>query len=106
MPELTESAIEELIKARGANGLRVTPEIVDMVIESEAYHRFPETTVTVCCLTLRNGYHVIGQSAAADPRNFDEEIGRKIARADARDKIWALEGYLLREIITAHEHGM
>ena len=46
---------------------------------------------------LENGFAVTGQSAAASAENFDEEIGRKIARADAREKIWPLEGYLLRE---------
>ena len=61
------------------------------------YHVFPGTTLTVCCLILENGFTVTGQSAAASPENFDEEIGRKIARADAREKIWQLEGYLLRE---------
>jgi hypothetical protein len=53
--------------------------------------------MTVCALTLRNGYLVTGESAAASPENFNEEIGRKIARTNARNKIWALEGYLLRE---------
>lgn len=38
-----------------------------------------------------------GESAAASPENFDEAIGRRIARDKARSKIWALEGYLLRE---------
>lgn len=47
-------------------------------------------------LTLRNGYHVTGESAAASPENFNEEIGRKIARENARAKIWPLEGYALR----------
>ena len=58
---------------------------------------FPGTTLTVCCLTLANGSVVTGQAAAASPANFDSVIGRKIARADAREKIWPLEGYLLRE---------
>ena len=31
------------------------------------------------------------------PENFDVELGKKIARSNARDKIWALEGYALRE---------
>jgi hypothetical protein len=57
---------------------------------------FPNTTLTVCALTLKNGFHVVGESAAASPENFDQEIGRKIARDNARSKIWALEGYLLR----------
>jgi hypothetical protein len=29
-------------------------------------------------------------------RNFDEEIGRKIAFTNAREQVWALEGYVLR----------
>ena len=66
---------------------------------------FPGTTLTVCCLTLENGYTVTGESAAVSPENFDEEIGRKIARAEARDKIWALEGYLLRERLHEQERA-
>ena len=49
----------------------------------------------------RNGFHVVGESAAASPENFDAEIGRKIARDNARNKIWALEGYLLRSRLAA-----
>lgn len=58
---------------------------------------FPGTTMTVCALTLRNGFQVVGESAAASPENFNEEIGRKIARTKARNEIWQLEGYLLKQ---------
>jgi hypothetical protein len=44
---------------------------------------------------------VTGESAAASPENYDEAIGRKIARDNARQKIWSLEGYLLREKLAA-----
>ncbi|TAN12947.1 MAG: hypothetical protein EPN34_03235 [Burkholderiaceae bacterium] len=76
---------------------RVTPEQIDACIVKEQYHRFAGTTLTVCALTLRNGYTVTGESASVTAAGFNAEIGRKIAREDARDKIWALEGYLLRE---------
>lgn len=92
-----EQEIERDVQARGLTAPRITPEHIDGKITGEAYHHFPGTTMTICCLTLVNGYTVTGQSAAASPENFDEEIGRKVARADARDKIWQLEGYLLRE---------
>lgn len=68
-----------------------------MMVADESYYVFPSTTLTVCCLTLRNGFNVTGESAAASPENFDEEIGRKIAFENARDKIWQLEGYLLKQ---------
>ena len=75
---------------------RLTPAHIDAQIVSEAFHVFPGTTLTVCALTLRNGFNVVGESAAASPANFDVALGQKIARERARDKIWALEGYLLR----------
>lgn len=96
-----EAQIEVEIQAKGLNAPRLNPTMMDGVIASEQYHVFPGTTMTVCALTLRNGYIVTGESAAASPENFDKEIGRKIARANARNKIWALEGYLLREKLAA-----
>lgn len=91
-----ERAIEQEIQAKGLNAPRLNPQHIDDTIKSESYHVFPGTTLTVCALTLKNGFHVVGESAAASPENFNEEIGRKIARDNARGKIWALEGYLLR----------
>lgn len=91
-----EQAIEAEIQSKNLNAPRLTPDLIDATILAEQFHVFPGTTLTVCALTLRNGFHVVGESAAASPENFDEAIGRKIARDNARSKIWALEGYLLR----------
>jgi len=99
--EYGEQDIEQDIQAKGLTAPRITPADLDAKIKAEQYHVFPGTTLTVCCLTLRNGFTVTGQSASASPENFSEEIGRKIARADAREKIWMLEGYLLRERLAA-----
>lgn len=96
-----EAAIEKEINDKGLNAPRLTPSHIDAQIVNEQYHVFPGTTMTVCALTLRNGYIVIGESAAASPANFDAEIGRKIARDGARNKIWGLEGYLLRSKLSA-----
>lgn len=92
-----EKVIEDMIAERGLTAPRLTPGQIDGTIVGEAYYRFPGTTVTVCCLTLRNGYNTIGHSAAVSAENFDEEIGRAIARENARQKVWELEGYLLKE---------
>jgi Phage protein (N4 Gp49/phage Sf6 gene 66) family len=45
-------------------------------------------------------------SAAASPENFDAEIGEKIAYADARNRMWALEGYLLRQRLWAEAESV
>ena len=92
-----EREIEQDVQAKGLNAPRITPDDIDAKILGEYFHHFTGTTMTVCCLVLQNGYAVVGQAAAASMENFDAEIGRKVARADARDKIWQLEGYLLRE---------
>lgn len=94
---MSEAAVEKEIQEKGLNAPRLTPDHIDNTITGVDYHVFPGTTVTVCLLTLRNGYTVIGESACASPENFDQELGRKIARDNARNRIWQLEGYLLRE---------
>lgn len=94
---MTETAIEAEIQAKGLTAPRITPAHLDNTIVGEDYHVFPGTMLTVCCLTLRNGFTVTGESACASPENFNAEIGQKIARENARNKIWALEGYLLRQ---------
>lgn len=91
-----EDAIESEIQAKGLNAPRLDPAHIDACILAEQYYVFPGTTLTVCALTLRNGFQVVGHSASASPENFNAELGRKIARTKARDEIWALEGYLLR----------
>ena len=96
-----EAAIEKEIQAKGLNAPRLNPAHIDATITGEAYYVFPGTTMTICCLTLKNGFQVIGESAAASPENFNKEIGEKIARDNARNKILALEGYLLRSKLAA-----
>jgi len=53
--------------------------------------------LTFCVLVLRNGFTVTGESACASPENFDAEIGRKIARENAVNKLWPLMGYALKQ---------
>lgn len=93
---MSEIEIEKEIQEKGLTAPRITPADIDACIVSEQYHVFHGTTFTVCLLTLKNGYTVCGESACASPENFNAEIGRKIARENARNKIWALEGYALR----------
>lgn len=88
--------VEKEIVEKGLTAPRVTPAMVDAAIVAEDYHVFGGSTLTVCCLTLKNGFTVSGESACASPENFDAELGRKIARDNAKQKIWALEGYALR----------
>ena len=94
---MTEKDIEKEIQNKGLNAPRLTPDHIDSVIKEVYYHRVPNTALTLCVLTLQNGFQVTGESAAASLENFNQELGEKIAFENARDQIWKLEGYLLKQ---------
>jgi hypothetical protein len=94
---MSEHTLEKEIQAKGLNAPRLDPTHINNTIVAEAYYVFPDTTLTVCCLTLKNGFTVTGESASASVANFNADIGKGIAKENARDKIWMLEGYLLKE---------
>lgn len=70
-----------------------TAEKVQGLIESIQYHVFPGTTLTICCITLKNGYSVIGKSACAIPADFNKELGEEYSYEDALKVLWELEAY-------------
>jgi hypothetical protein len=91
------SDFEKEIQEKGLLAPRATPEYVESLIKEEAYYVFPGTTITVCCLTMLNGYGVTADSACAHPANFDEELGRKIARKKAIDKVYQFAGFMVKQ---------
>lgn len=97
-----EQAVEAEIQSKGLNAPRLTPDHITNKIKDIYFHHFPGTALTVCALKLENGYLVVGESASASPENFDAELGKNIAFDNARNKIWALEGYLLRERLASN----
>ena len=92
-----ENEIEQQIQDKGLNAPRLTPEYIDSVIAGETYTNLPDGRTVICQLTLKNGYTIEGKSACVSKDNFNQEIGNKIARQNAREKIWELEGYLLKQ---------
>jgi hypothetical protein len=94
---MSEHELEKEIQSKGLIAPRLTPALIDEAIAGEAYHVFDGSCLTVCCLTLQNGFTVTGESACASPENFDAETGREVSRQNARNKIWMLEGYLLKQ---------
>lgn len=112
---MNDQEIEREIQAKGKTAPRVTPSDIDANIAQEVYftaadgcvgnaHCSPSddalaslALLTFCVLVLKNGFTVTGESACASPENFDAELGRMIARADAVAKIWPLMGYALKQ---------
>ena len=84
-----EQAIEAEIQAKGLNAPRfIMPAMIDATIpslSSSTYSRAP--TMTVCCLALKNGFQVIGESAAASSselqrRDWAEDCSRQCPQQD------------------------
>jgi hypothetical protein len=117
---MNDQAIEQEIQAKGKTAPRITLANIEANIAHEVYFsgydgacgahyagsELAEASrhlgqLTFCVLTLRNGFTVTGESACASPENFDAEIGRKIARQNAVQKIWPLMGYQLRAALYA-----
>lgn len=93
---IDDQKLEYEIQNKGLNAPRLTPAHIDSTIKDISYYRLTDV-LTVCVLTLMNGFTVTGESACASPENYNEEIGNKVAFENAREKIWMLEGYLLKE---------
>lgn len=114
-----QDPIEQEIQAKGLTAPRITPDAIEANVIDELYftaldgyagtqpgtaddYRYGRINshvfglLTFCVLVLKNGFTVTGESACASPENFDAEIGRKIARQNAVQKIWPLMGYELR----------
>ena len=96
-PRITPADIEENIANAYFFTARqgVNASGVDYVISHENYQSL--NLLTFCVLILNNGFIVTGESACVSPENFDAEMGRKIARQNAVNKIWTLMGYALKE---------
>ena len=76
---------------------RVTKDSIAAQIASAEYVN--RGTLTICIITMQNGFRQLGQSACASPENYDQNIGERLAFEDAFRGLWALEGYLLCEIM-------
>ena len=115
---MNDNQIQKEIQAKGLTATRVTPVDLEANIASEHYFTAGQGVtgevssrdeqpyqlcydssldlLTFCVLVLKNGFTVTGESACASPENFDAELGRKIARQNAVNKVWPLMGYELK----------
>lgn len=110
MPTTESLAAQEALSARGATAPRVSmKDIEDAIVGTnfinvgEAVEKLgqpssrPMFLMTLCFLTMRNGFLVVGKSAPASPENFDREKGKTFAYEDAVKQVWPLMGYALRD---------
>ena len=119
---MNKDKLELEIKDKNLTAPRITPEHVESIINSVNYFTGREgvlgayksnndiyqgdspnaisnealSCITFCVIILDNGYTVVGQSACTSPSNYNKELGESIALSKAKDKVFELEGYLLK----------
>lgn len=96
-----ESGVEHIVrKTPPLKPRAITQEMVTHETVSEDYHHFPGSRHTVCALTIKNGFTVIGESACTDPASFDADLGRTFAKGKARQKVFEHLAFRARDEIT------
>lgn len=91
----TTTKLED-VKINTLSSQTITPEYIENLIKKEKYHIVSDR-LTICVLTLENNFEVTGESSCLTPENFNKEMGEKVSRNNAKQKIWQFEGYLLKQ---------
>ena len=98
---MSDQAIEKDIQAKGLNAPRVSlDDLNSNIVHAEIVkHVSPSDQVLRwAVITTRNGFSLAGRpSCAASSANDNQELGEKIAIDNARNELWPLMGYALRE---------
>lgn len=123
-PNASDESVEQEIQRKGKTAPRITPDDIEAnisachflnagdavaavgtapMVEKILQGTDAEQLLTICVITLANGFTVTGTSACASPENFDREIGERIARANAVQQIWPLMGYELKQRLHEQE---
>lgn len=101
-----EAEIEKIIQAKGLTAPRLSPEELDRNIIHSAFVKHVSAGGQVlrwCVLTTKSGYAVTGKpSVSVSPENDDQEVGEAVAFANARNELWPLMGYVLKERLAAN----
>lgn len=83
----------------GKTAPRVTEESIKRKIANVNYYSAGEGA-TICVISMRNGFKVVGFSAPASLANYDANVGMRYAYDNAFKQLWGLEGYLLRSLLS------
>lgn len=76
----------------------VTQDMVTEAIESEEYLTIGKKT-TLCLITLKNGFEIVGTSACVDVAKYSLETGKPYAKSKAIDQVWSHLGVLLQHTL-------
>lgn len=102
-PRVSLDSMKAKIKGRyDFNALDAIGSVCGISVKPDGSSTHNDLSVlSICVLVMENGFTVIGKSAPASPENFNADLGKNFAFDDAIRQLWPLEGYALREKLTA-----
>lgn len=102
--------VDDAISAQGATAPRVSLRNIEDAIDHMSFMNAGEAAaamgqkvspnmslMTLCFITMRNGFVVLGKSAPASAANYDPDKGMYFAKQDAINQLYPLMGYSLRD---------
>lgn len=96
--QVVEDALQQQLNKINKEKNYLTEKDINDVITNIEYNCVPNTHITICVLTLINGAKVLGKNyGSIDPDRNNEVMGKEYAFKEAVEKVWELEGYLLRQ---------
>jgi hypothetical protein len=106
-PNGSDESLEAVLQAKGLNAPRVTKDEFDAnIVDVEILKHVSKggQVLRWAILTTKSGFAVTGRpSVAVSPDNDDEMVGVAVAQANARNELWPLMGYALRESMFDHQ---
>ena len=98
---MTDDEVERESIEKGLDAPRVTKDDLEANIadtEIICHQSKGGQILRWAIITTQSGYAVVGRpSVAVSPENDDAEMGEKIALANARNELWPLMGYALKQ---------
>ncbi len=83
---------------------KLTKDYLDSLVAHTQYGH--QGLLTICTITVKNGFKLVGTSACADEQNYDTKLGEQVAYQNAFAKLWELEGYLLKQRLYERSQGV
>ncbi|MDR3370682.1 Gp49 family protein [Rhodoferax sp.] len=104
---MTDQSIEQEIRAKCLTAPRVTPADIEAnIVDTEIVKHVAKSGQVLrwAVLTTCNGFAVAGKpSCSVSKENDNAEIGEKVAIANAKEELWPLMGYALKEKLAAQD---
>ena len=73
----------------------ITDKQLESIIVKEDYKKVSDR-MTICILTTKSGFEVLGKSSCLKVEDFSQELGERYSREDAINQLWELEGYRIK----------